>query len=289
MRRLIINADDFGLTAGVNRAIVEAHEHGVVHSSTLMANGLEFDEAVRLANAVPGLSVGCHLVLVDGSPVLSAEKVPSLLDRKVDEGQCFRATWSGFVGAAVRGKLAAEEIEAEATAQIRKLQAAGIAVSHVDTHKHVHIFPQVLRPLLSAAKACGVPAIRNPFGPVRLGQLARWPGLWQRWIGAGTLNRLASGFCQTVKSAGLLAPDGTLGVVATGAWDERSFTWMVEHVPDGTWELVCHPGYVDAQLQNLRTRLRESRAEELRLLTAAATAGLLAQNQVELISYRDLR
>jgi len=221
--------------------------------------------------------------------VLSVDKVLSLLDHKVDDGKCFRATWSGLVGAVVRGKLAAEEIEAEATAQIRKLQAAGIAVSHVDTHKHVHIFPQVLRPLLSAAKACGVPAIRNPFGPVRLGQLARWPGLWQRWIGAGTLNALASGFCQTVKSAGLLAPDGTLGVVATGAWDERSFTWMVEHVPDGTWELVCHPGYVDAQLQKLRTRLRESRAEELRLLTAPATAELLAQNQVELISYRDLR
>lgn len=287
MRRLIINADDFGLTGGVNRAVVEAHEHGVVTSTTLMACGMEFDQAVRLSNSDPGLNVGCHVVLVDGSPVLSAAKVPSLVEGKED-AQRFRAGWSSFVPAVLRGQLAAEEIEAEATAQIRKLQSAGIAVSHVDTHKHVHIFPQVLRPLLLAAKACGVAAIRNPFGPVRVGQLAKWPYLWKRWIGARTLNQLAGRFRQTVEAEGLTTPDGTLGVVATGSWDEKSFAWMVNNVPDGTWELVCHPGYVDAQLSKVRTKLRESRAQELQLLIASATAELLARNKIQLISYRDL-
>ena len=81
MRRLIINADDFGLTAGVNRAIVEAHENGVVSSATLMANGRAFAQAVSLAQSTPRLGVGCHVVLVDGAPLLPQTQVHTLLDR----------------------------------------------------------------------------------------------------------------------------------------------------------------------------------------------------------------
>ncbi len=293
MRRLIINADDFGLTEGVNRAILEAHERGVVTSATLMANGREFEDAVRRAGAAPRLSVGCHIVLADGLPLLSSSQVPSLMGRpNSNDGRfreaAFREDWSTFAWAAIRRCLAPEEIEAEAVAQIRRLQSAGIAVSHLDTHKHTHLFPRVLQPLLRAAATCKVRALRNPFGPVQWGLLARWPGLGRRWLASATLQGWAQQFKRVVRDAGILAPDGTLGVVATGALDDRLFAWIVEHIPEGTWEFVCHPGYVDGQLQQVKTRLRESRAQELQVLLSPHTRDLLAKARVELISFRDL-
>ena len=290
MRRLIINADDFGLTAGVNRAIVEGHERGVVTSATLMANGQAFDEAVALARSRPGLGVGCHVVLVDGAPLSDTTHVHSLLDpsRRAAGNPRFREAISKFAVLALLGRLDAAEIEAEAKAQIGKLQSSGIAVTHLDSHKHTHMFPQVFKPLLRAAQACGIRAIRNPFERVRSSQLAARPSLWRRWTEAGILGGLAKRFREAVQQAGMITPDGTVAIVATGALDDRLLRQLVENLPDGTWELVCHPGYNDGDLQGIRTRLRESRERELVILTAQTTRDLLVANRVEVISYRDL-
>ncbi len=290
MRRLIINADDFGLTAGVNRAIVEAHENGVVSSATLMANGQAFAQAVSLAQSTPRLGVGCHVVLVDGAPLLPQTQVHSLLDRSGNSAgdPRFREGISKFGALAMLGRLAADEIEAEATAQIRKLQASGIPVTHLDSHKHTHLFPRVLRPLLRAAKSCGVRAIRNPFERIQGSQLAASPSLWRRWTEVGVLRSFARQFREAVQQAGIATPDGTLAIVATGTLNERLLRLMVENLPEGTWELVCHPGYNDADLQGIRTRLRESREQELRILTSPSTRDLLAANGVEIVSFREL-
>jgi hopanoid biosynthesis associated protein HpnK len=287
VRRLIINADDFGLTQGVNRAIVEAHCHGVVTSSTLMANGQAFDDAVERAKSEPRLSIGCHAGLVDGLPIRGTQQTATLSDKKFPDGRFYQSL-NSFALRAVGGRIDADEIEAEVTAQIRKLQAAGVAVSHLDTHKHTHIFPQVLRPLLRAARACGVPAVRNPFGPVRFSILAKYPGLWKRYSQVAVLNRLGGRFRKSVADAGMLTTDGTVGIVATGAMDQYLFGNIVDSLPEGTWELVCHPGYNDADLANIRTRLRESRVEEMRLLTSPEACEMLTRSGVQLISYRDL-
>jgi hopanoid biosynthesis associated protein HpnK len=288
VRRLIINADDFGLTSGVNRAIVEGNQHGTITSATLMATGGAFAEAVDLAQTTPSLGVGCHVVLVDGVPILDASQISSLIGRNSPGPAKFRQGWGGLARAALSGRLAPLDIEAEAAAQIRKVQSAGVVVSHIDTHKHAHMFPAVLRPLLRAAKACGVRAVRNPFEPASWALLAKRPGLWKRWMATRTLQGFAAVFRRAVRDAGMVAPDGALGVIATGALDAQLLAWIIERVPEGTWELVCHPGYNDAQLQSVRTRLRESRAQELELLTSAATRELLAHNSVDLISYRQL-
>lgn len=290
MRRLIINADDFGLTAGVNRAIVEAHENGVVSSATLMANGQAFAQAVSLARSTPRLGVGCHVVLVDGAPLLPQAQVHSLLDGsgKSAGDARFREGISKFGALAMLGRLAADEIEAEATAQIRKLQASGIPVIHLDSHKHTHLFPRVLRPLLRAAERCGVRAIRNPFERIQGSQLAASPSLWRRWAEVGVLRGFARQFREAVQQAGIATPDGTLAIVATGTLNDRLLRLMVENLPEGTWELVCHPGYNDADLQGIQTRLRESREQELRILTSQSTRDLLAANGVEMVSFRDL-
>ncbi len=289
MRRLIINADDFGLTTGVNRAIVEAHEHGAVTSATLMANGQAFADAIGLAQSRPRLGVGCHIVLVDGAPLLDATAVGSLLDRRGNSsGPHFREGIAGFGALALLGRLDEDEIEGEATAQIRRLQTAGITVTHLDSHKHTHLFPWVLRPLLRAAASCGVRAVRNPFERMQGSQLSASPSLWRRWIEVGVLRGLARQFREAVQQAGIATPDGTLAIVATGSLDERLLRLMVENLPDGIWELVCHPGYNDADLRGVRTRLLESREQELRILTSSSTRDLLAANEIELVSFREL-
>jgi chitin disaccharide deacetylase len=290
VRRLIINADDFGLTPGVNRAIVEAHEHGVVTSATLMANGQAFGDAIGLAQSRPRLGVGCHIVLVDGIPLLDETAVRSLLARGSNSSgnPHFREGITGFGALALLGRLDEDEVEAEATAQIRKLQAARITVTHLDSHKHTHLFPRILRPLLRAAASCGVKAIRNPFERIQGSQLAASPNLWRRWTEVGILRSLAQQFRGAVQQAGISTPDGTLAIVATGSLNERLLRLMVENLPDGTWELVCHPGYNDADLRGVHTRLRESREQELRILTSPSTRDLLAANGVEIVSFREL-
>jgi chitin disaccharide deacetylase len=286
VRRLIVNADDFGYTSGVNRAIVEAHSRGVVTSSTLMANGAAFAAAAELAKTVPRLSVGCHVVLTDGDPVLAAGQLPSLTT-----AEHFRDGMVEFAARAVAGSMDADQITAEATAQIRKIQSAGIAVSHFDTHKHTHLFPKILRPLLRAAAGCGVRAVRNPFGPrfpLRSNRLLTRPSLWTRHVEVRVLGAFAGTFREAVDREGFTTPDGTLGIVVTGALDETLFYAIARSIPEGTWEFVCHPGYNDEDLQAGKTRLRESRETELRVLTLPAAREVLAQQGIELISYHDL-
>jgi chitin disaccharide deacetylase len=158
----------------------------------------------------------------------------------------------------------------------------------VDTHKHTHLFPQILRPILRAAKACGVKAIRNPFGRINVRVALIRPVLWKRTVQVGLLNRLAASFRRTVAESGMLTTHGSLGVVATGALDESLFRFAIANLPEGTWEFVCHPGYNDADLDPIRTRLRSSREQELAVLTAESTRKLLQNHRVELISYADL-
>jgi hopanoid biosynthesis associated protein HpnK len=291
VRRLIVNADDFGFTRGVNRAIVEAHTSGVVTSSTLMANGSAFEQAAQMAKTVPSLSVGCHVVLLDGEPVLDTQNIRTLASQVSGRAR-FRDGLKSFAALALTGRLDPDEIEAEASAQIRKVQSAGISVSHVDTHKHTHLFPAVLRPLLRAAAACGVRAVRNPFGsrrPLRSHELFARPGLWTRYAEVRILRGFAGKFRTAVDREGFVTPDGTLGIVVTGALDEKLFRALAENTPEGTWEFVCHPGHNDDDLRTARTRLRESRESELAVLTRPEARQLLLQEGIKLISYQDLR
>ncbi len=255
-----------------------------------MAGGTAFDDAVRLAKQLPRLSVGCHVVLIDGEPVLDAVRLPTITSENHGSAR-FREGLKSFAARALAGRLNPDEIEAEASAQIRKIQSAGIAVSHVDSHKHTHLFPAVLRPMLRAARACGVRAIRNPFGPrkpLRSGALLARPSLWTRYAEVRILRALAGKFRQAARREGAVTPDGTLGIVVTGTLDEKLFRAIAAIIPEGTWEFVCHPGYNDADLARANTRLRESRQKELRLLTMPEVRELLLEQKIDLISYREL-
>lgn len=289
MRRLIINADDFGLTAGVNRSIIECHQAGAVTSATLMANSAAFENAVELAKANPALRIGCHAMLVDGAPVLPPAAVSSLL--APGQHELFRVGIAGFAHVALAGRLRAGEITNEASAQMKKLQSAGIEVTHFDTHKHTHMFPQVLRPLLRAARDCGVRAVRNPFAPLKAMAFATFlkrPRFWVRYTEVRALRRFARAFQLEVEAAGLRTTQGTFGIIATGGLDQRLFDALIGSVPEGTWEFVCHPGYNDADLDGVATRLRASRVEEMRVLTSLDSLETLRRNQIRLISFADI-
>ena len=147
MKRLVVNADDFGFTPDVNEGIVEAHRDGILTSTTLMANGAAFDDAVRAAAAVPSLDIGCHLVLIRGRSLLAPSKA-------------LPASMSGLLAAIAAGQI---RIYDELSAQVRKILAAGIAPTHLDTHKHTHLAPPVLDAVARISEEFGIVWVRRPF------------------------------------------------------------------------------------------------------------------------------
>jgi chitin disaccharide deacetylase len=298
VRRLIVNADDFGLTAGVNRAIVEAHRDGVVSSATLMANGAAFDDAVAAARSAPSLSVGCHVVLVDGTPVSPPAAVDTLLAIRSAEPGKFYSSLSAFAARAMLGGFDRDQVVTEVTVQIRKIQATGLQVTHLDTHKHAHLFPEILSALLRAARICGVRAIRNPFVPTKVMRAVQFKGrreLWKRYGQVRLLNSFSRQFRQRMKRAGLVAPDGVIGVIETGTRDSPDdgsgysslLRKTLASLPEGTWEFVCHPGYNDPELRAAGTRLLASREEERRLLTSTELRQFLEEQKIRVIGYRE--
>jgi len=291
VRQLIVNADDFGLTSGVNRGIVEAHCEGVVSSATLMASGIAFDGAVEAASSLPKLSVGCHVVLVDGAPASPPGGLDTLLAIRSSEPDKFYGSLSAFAARVTLGGFDPDQLVEEITAQIIKIQASGIEVTHLDSHKHAHVFPEILRAMLRAARICRVPAIRNPFVPVKAISPKQFAGnrqLLKRYGQVRLLHAFARQFRQQTKRAGVVTPDGLIGVIETGLLDATLLCQALASLPEGTWELVCHPGYADGDLRATRTRLVETRDQERRLLTAPELKEFLVRQKIRVISYREL-
>lgn len=285
--RLIINADDFGLTPGVNRAIAELHDAGAVTSATMMATGPAFDDAVALALARPSLGIGCHIVLVDGMPVSDPSTIPTLLGR---DRRSFRNSLGDFALGVLRGAIRQDEIEREALAQIQKLQGAGLKLTHADTHKHTHLLSRVTRPIIQALQRSGVRCIRNPFEPHWAASLSGSTGrsLFVRAFGLGRRRFEAS---PPIAGQRILTTRGTIGISATGHLNSSTLSALLQSIPGGTWELLCHPGYNDPDLDAVSTRLRTERETELRALLAAfsrSSSNRVNPSGPQLIHYGEL-
>jgi len=274
-----VNADDFGLTLGVNRAVTELHQKGALTSATLMAHAPATEDAVALALKTPTLGVGCHIVLVDGDPLLPAHEIPTLVDQKTGR---FYPTLGAFLSRLLLGRIRSAEIEAEAAAQIESLQSWGLRLTHIDTHKHTHMFRAVLCPLLRAARAAGIRAVRNPFEPSWSCRATPGAPLVRR-IEVDLLRPLELTFHRIVAEEGFATTNGALGVLATGTLNATTITSLLGSIPPGTWELVTHPGYNDLDLDQARTRLKASRDIERQGLLA-----IQAPDGVELVSFAQL-
>ncbi len=261
MKRLVVNADDFGFTRDVNQGIIEAHRNGILTATTLMATGEAFDDAVRLAQENPLLDIGCHLVLV-GSPGLPAT-VPQLLQ------------------AITLGRI---QVYQELSAQVRRILEAGLSPTHLDTHKHTHLLPPVLDAVARISEEFAIPWVRRPFD---LPMHSKRAGVLKRAV-SGSFGVVRGRFERELTRRGCRSTDHFAGFQITGNYDARELAELIRVLPDGSTELMCHPGFCTAELRAATTRLKESRERELRALTSAEVRVALKEARVELASYRDL-
>ena len=287
MKNLIVNADDLGWTDGVNRGIIEAFHHGIVTSTSLLANGAAFAQGVEAARSAPGLGVGVHLNLSDGPPVAERETITSLLN---DDGE-FAGGPESLLMRRVRRGLRLAEVESEWDAQIQKVRNAGIAPTHLDGHKHVHMLPGLFEIALKLAKRHDIGAIRVSLEASSLraalssGKKLHAGVVLKQGVQARGLKLLARDAREQAEHAGISTADYFCGIAQTGELTREGVAQFVKSLPDGTTELMCHPGYADAALQKTQTRLQDSRQTELQILTDTAIRNLVASLGIRLIDY----
>jgi len=288
VKNLIVNADDLGWTEGVNRGIAEAHRKGLVTSTSLLANGRSFNSALLVARTNPELGVGVHLNLSDGQPTAKPEEVGGLLNASGDLGGGPEAL---LLRIASRG-LELVEVEREWDAQIQKVRNAGIAPSHLDGHKHVQMLPGLFEIALRLAKKHGIRAIRVAHEESKLRALLSSGGvqktgvLLKQGVQARGLKLLARDAREMADHAGLVATDYFCGIAQTGVLTREGVEKLLKNLPEGSTELMCHPGYVDEDLRRSATRLQQSRQTELEILTDARIRKLVATQGIRLISYK---
>jgi len=287
VKNLIVNADDLGWTEGVNRGILEAFHHGIVTSTSLLANGAAFAGGVEAARSAPGLGVGVHLNLSNGLPVADREIVTSLLN---DDGELAGGPESLLFRRA-RGGLALAEVESEWDAQIQKVRDAGIAPTHLDGHRHVHMLPGLFEIALRLAKRHDVGAIRVSLEESSLRAALSSSSkqnagvVMKQGVQARGLKLLGRDTREQAAHAGISTADYFCGIAQTGELTREGVEQFVKSLPDGTTELMCHPGYADAALQKTPTRLQDSRQTELQILTDTGIRNLVASLGIRLIDY----
>jgi predicted glycoside hydrolase/deacetylase ChbG (UPF0249 family) len=278
MLKLIVNADDLGLSEAVNEGIAEAHLNGILTSASVMANGVAFEHAIRLCRSVPSLDVGIHLTLVEEEPLGTATATSTLVDA---DGRLHRHA-SIFTKKYVAGKIHLQDVWSELEAQIKKVLSRGIEISHLDSHQHLHMLPQIRHITIALANKYNIPAIRVPREHLRPYMLRR----------AGGISRLCqlfvlNAFCQLGKKMPVLRTDNFVGFFFGGNLHKENLHKLLQSLPiSGTCELMCHPGLDDQHTRYGHWGYHWS--EELSALTDPEIAKVLRQQGVDLISYRQL-
>jgi predicted glycoside hydrolase/deacetylase ChbG (UPF0249 family) len=287
LRNLIVNADDLGWTEGVNRGIAEARRNGIVTSASLLANGEAFASGVELARTTPGLGVGVHLNLSDGPPVAERELVTSLLN---DRGELEGRPESLLLKLARRSVLLGE-VEREWDAQIQRVRDVGIEPTHLDGHRHVQMLPGLFEIVLRLAKKHGIAAVRISHEESSLraalssGAKQKGTVVMRQGVQARGLKMLARDAREQAERAGIAAADYFCGIAQTGELTREGVVRLLEILPEGTTELMCHPGYVDTDLAKSATRLQASRQTEVEILTNTEIRNLVASQGIRLIDY----
>jgi hopanoid biosynthesis associated protein HpnK len=291
MKRLIVNADDFGWSEAVTDGILQAHRRGVLTSTTLMANLPGAEKALeRARREAPRLAIGLHLNLTEGEPLSTRREAAELLD---GEGRLRRPLMA--IARRVRFSLKARDAaEKELERQILWAREHGLRPSHLDSHKHVHLMPALLPTVIALAQRHGIPAIRTTVEAPLAGLAGFLPEAWgprerlRQWLQAKLAHRWGVKARRQVRAAGLATTDWFFGIRATGGISADLILHLLRHAPAGTGELMLHPGLADTSPERL-SRLNESRPLELvaacdeRIRREAATLGWAW------ISYKELQ
>ena len=277
MKQLIVNADDFGLTTGVNQGILRAFKDGIVTSASLLVTGSAFEGAVALAQQSPELDVGLHLTLVEERAVLGRELLPSL----VDETGRFPGTSGEFFRRAFLGRINWDEVEREIAAQIARFEKTGLRLSHLNSHQHLHMFPPVFQIVRRLTRGMDNVWIRNPAGPWR-----KAPGVrMERWVQQLGLNLTCLATRGLHDPPLQQMPDGMYGFEVGGCLTRSALEQILRKIPDGLYELICHPGEDDADTRTQYSHWGYRWAEELAALTAPETRQVLEKQGIVLTSF----
>ena len=282
MKRLIVTADDFGVSLAVNAAIEAAYANGILTTASLMVGGAAAADAVARARRLPGLKVGLHITLVCGRPVLAPVDIPDLVDAHGHlQTHLFRAGLGFFFRPTVR-----RQLEAEIRAQFERFRAAGLRLDHVNAHNHMQLHPTVRALILSVGREYGMPALRVPCEPPLPSWRASREGLLRRvgvWLFlAPWLRRLVA----ALRRAELQHNDFVFGMQDTGRMTEDRVLALLAELPAGVSEMYFHPAVRKAPENGWPGSYRCD--EELQALTSPTVAAALRASGIHRTSFSDL-
>ena len=279
MKKIIVNADDFGRHELINRAVERAFNTGCLKSATLMAGGIAFDDAVALAKKIPGLGVGIHFTLANGNPILTPKEIPSL----VTEEGIFHGDYVKFLKRYLSGKISLSEVRAELAAQLEKIQRTGLTLTHVDSHQHLHHVPGIVKIVLELAEAAGIRSMRVANTKLFDGELDSL-GKFVGRLGLSSLAKFA--ICQARKK-NFTTPEHFAGIVAGESVSENFMLKLIEHLQDGTTEVMLHPGTDNKILQDF-CEWKHDFEEELAAVTSPKVLSLLAEKNISAVNFSAL-
>lgn len=281
MRKIIINADDFGIHESVNLGILYGHTCGAISSATIMATGKAFEHAVALSAENPDLGVGIHLTLVGECPAASLDKVSSLID---EHGRLPRL-YPQFLRKLIQGSIRLDEVRIELEAQITKVMQAGLKPTHLDSHQHMHVVPGVIDLVIDLARQYQIHAIRIPAEPLLF--LGGFPATTGRFIGRGGLSILAQKARYKVIQKGLKTTNHFYGMLAGGSMTEPYLLEVVQQLPLGVTEIMMHPGQDDHAMKS-QYGWNYNWQAELAAVTGTKLQQILAERKIAVISFRGL-
>jgi len=286
-KQLIVNADGFGFTRGVNRGIIQAVQHGIVRSTSALANMPAIEEVKDFQEQFPEVSIGIHFNLSVGKPVSAPEEVRTLVDER---GEFLREK---FVPKLLTGRISLSEMITELDNQVRRLVELGVHPTHFDGHQNKHLYPQFFIAALHAAKKWGIKFMRSHNRYIFIGGKRRVVKLcWyylshpQRFV-AHSVARMLTWYAHIngIKTADRLITPGYVDRSKKSSLE----TWLgiIETLPEGTSEIYCHPGYPDELLARYATYVEE-RKIEVEVLTSPELFEAIERNGIRLISFKDL-
>ena len=279
MKRLIVNADDFGRHELINRAVARAFDTGCLRSATIMAGGIAFDDAARLAKKLSGLGVGIHFTLANGNPVLPPKEIPSL----VTEEGIFHADYVRFLKRYLSGKIALAEVRSELAAQLEKVRRAGLTLTHFDSHQHLHHVPAITEIVLDLAEASGIRSMRVANTRLFDGELDS-VGKFVGRLGLGSLAKVAA---RAAHKRHFITPEHFAGIVAGESVDENFMLRLIGNLRDGTTEVMLHPGTDNETLRDF-CEWNHDFEGELAAATSPRVLSLLVDKNISAINFGGL-
>ena len=236
-KRLIVNADDFGLSASVNAAVIRAHREGILTSASLMVNEAGFDEAVKLAKENPKLGVGLHLTLLQGRSTLPPEKIPGLVNSR---GEFSNSAVAAGMKYFFKPSLV-EQLRAEIHAQFEKFHSTGLPLDHVNGHLHLHLHPVIFKILMDDSEKLGIRHLRLTRDCLARSRKISSGHFFYKVSHTAIFECLSGRARKTLAGKKIRHAQITFGLLQDSRVDENYILQLLPELPPGDSELYSHP------------------------------------------------